>query len=205
MSSRGQEHHCRFKLLYKAMVTNAKKHKSESLRQLSQAVASKFENHFWYLTERLVVLALFSTARSVHEKQGMAKAMKKKQNDTSFDHSVHKMPTVTAFANLKDKGLESWVLFKLINEQPLFLSKPASLWERDKCYIRIKSGLQHLKAVYDFSERALGLVTDYHSSTITKSPSQKQFLYQVVKNLREKQNELLTKPNAERCTKKIMS
>ena len=72
-------------ILYKTMVTNAKKHKSESLRQLSQAVASKFENHFWYLTEQLVVLALFSTA-SVHEKQGMAKAMKKHQNSTSFDH-----------------------------------------------------------------------------------------------------------------------
>ena len=165
------------------MVTNAKKHKSESLRQLSQAVASKFENHFWYLTERLVVLALFSTA-NVHEKQGMAKAMKKLPNDTSFDHSVHKMPTVTGFTQLKDLiGPDSWVLFKLINELPLFLSKPASLWERDKCYIRIKSLLQHLKVVNDSSERALGLVTDYQSSTVTKSPSQKQFLYQVEKNL----------------------
>ena len=136
----------------------------------------------------------------------MVKAMKKYQKDTSFDHSVHKMPTVTAFTQLKDLiGPESWVLFKLINEQPLFLSKPASLWERDECYIRIKSRLQHLKVVNDSSERALGLVTDYHSPTITKSPSQKQFLYQVVKNLREKQNELLTKPKAEHCTKQIMS
>ena len=161
------------------MATNAKQHKSESLRQLNQAVASKFENHFWYLTERLVVLALFSTA-SVHEKKGMAKAMKKYQNDTSFDHSVHRMPTVTAFTQLKDLiGPESWVLFKL--KQPLFLSKPTSLWERNECYIRIKSQLPHLKVVNDSSERALGLVIDYHSSTITKSPSQKQFLYQVVK------------------------
>ena len=170
-------------ILYKTLVTNAKEHKSESLRQLSQAVASKFENHFWYLTERLVVLALFSTA-SVHEKQGMAKAMKKYRNDASFDHSVHKMPTVPAFTQLKDLiGRESWVLLKLINKQSLFLSKPASLWERNECYIRIKSRLQHLKVVNDFSERALGLVTDYHSSTITKSPSRKQFLYQVLKNL----------------------
>ena len=99
------------------MATNATQHKSESLRQLNHAVASKFENHFWYLTERLVVLALFRTA-SVHETQGMAKAMKKYQNDTSFDHSVHRMPTVTAFTQLKDLiGPESWVLFKLIDKQ----------------------------------------------------------------------------------------
>ena len=164
-------------ILYKTMVTNAKEHKSESLRQLSQAVASKFEDHFCYLTERLVILALFSTA-SVHEKQSMAKAMKKYQNDTSFHHSVHKMPTVTTFTQLKDLiGRESWVLFKLINKQPLFLSKPASLWERNECYIRIKFRLQHLKVVNDFSKRAFGLVTDYYSSTITKLLSQKQFLY----------------------------
>ena len=94
------------------------------------------------------------------------------------------LPTVTTFTQLKDLiGRKSWVLFKLTNKQPLFLSKPASLWERNECYIRIKSRLQHLRVVYDFSERALGLVTDYHSSTITRSPSQKQFLYQVVKNL----------------------
>ena len=99
------------------MAINAKQHKSESLRQLNQAVASKFENHFCYLTERLVVLALFSTA-SVYEKQGMAKAMKKYQNDTSFDHSVYRMPTVTAFTQLKDLiGPWSWVLFNLINKQ----------------------------------------------------------------------------------------
>ena len=128
-------------ILYKTMVTNAKKHKSESPRQLSQAVASKFENHFWYLTERLVVLALYSTANA-HEKQGMARATKKYQNDTSLDHSVHKMPPVTGFTQLKDLiGPESWVLFKLINKRPLFLSKPASLWEEDECYIRIKSRL----------------------------------------------------------------
>ena len=165
-------------ILYKTVVTNAKEHKSVSLRQLSQAVASKFENHFWYLAERLVVLALFSTA-SVHEKQGMAKAMKKYQNDTSFDHSVQKMPTVTTFTQLKDLiGRGSWILFKLINKQPLFLSKPASLWERNECYIRIKSRLQHLKVVNDFSEKALGLVTDYHSSTITKSHSKNSFCTQ---------------------------
>ena len=55
-------------IVYKTMAINAKQHKSESLRQLNQAVASKFKTHFWYLTERLVVLALFSTA-SVHAKK----------------------------------------------------------------------------------------------------------------------------------------
>ena len=40
----------------------------------------------------------------------------------------------------------------------------------------MKSGLLHLKVDNDFSERALGLVTDYHQSLVTKSQAQKQFL-----------------------------
>ena len=58
--------------LYKTLLTNAKYHKSEGIRQLSQAAATKFESHLWYLTERLVVLSLFSDA-SIQQKQNMAK------------------------------------------------------------------------------------------------------------------------------------
>ena len=87
---------------------------------LSKAVANKFEKHFWYLTEQLVVLALFSSA------------------------SVQENP----FTQLKDLfGPESWVFFKLINKTPVFLSKSAS---------------------------------NEYESTITQSPSQKQFLNEVI-------------------------
>ena len=116
------------------------------------------------------------------------------------------MPIATSSTQLKDLfGPESRLLFKLINEQPMFLSKPAFKWEQDENYQQIKSRLLHLKVVNDSSERALGLVTDYHQCVVTKLRTQKQYLYQVVKNLRERQNNLLIKPNAERCTKKIMS
>ena len=45
--------------LYKTLLTNAKYHKSEDIRQLSQAAATKFESHLWYLTERLVSIFNF--------------------------------------------------------------------------------------------------------------------------------------------------
>ena len=191
--------------LYKMLLTNIKEHKSEGFRQLSQAVVGKFENHFWYLTERLVVLSLFSDT-SVQQKQSIARAMKRYDKKFSFKSAVQQMPLITPYIHLKDLiGPESWLLFKLTNKQPVFLSKPASLLEKDKNYIRIKLQLLHLKAVNDSSERALELVTGYHQSVVTKSQTQKQFLYQVVKHLCEKQNSLLLKPNAECCTKKIMS
>ena len=85
--------------LYKAMLANVKNHESERLRKLSKAVANKLENHFWHLTEQLMVLALFQSA-SVQENQSMAKSMKKYQNDTSFDHSEQQMPAITAFTQI---------------------------------------------------------------------------------------------------------
>ena len=172
------------------LLSNIKEHKSEGFLQLSQAVVGKFKNHFWYLTEHLVVLSLFSDA-SVQQKQSMARALKRYDEEFSFKSAVQQMPLITPYTQLKDLiGPESWLLFKLINNQPVFFLKPASLWEKDKDYSRIKSRLLHLKVVSDSSERALGLVTDYHLSVVTKSQTQKQFLYQVVKHLREKQNNL---------------
>ena len=188
-------------------MTNAKYHKSEDIRQLSQAAAIKFESHLWYLSEHLVVLSLFSDA-SIQQKQNMAKQIKKfkKQSSKTTKPTAQQMPILTSSTQLKDLfGPESLLLFKLINEQPMFFSKPASKWEQDENYQQIKSRLLHLKVVNDSSERALGLITDYHQCVVTKSRIQKQFLHQVVKNLRERQSNLLIKPNAERCTKKIMS
>ena len=83
-------------------------------------------------------------------------------------------------------GPETWLLFKLINEQSVFLSKPASLCEKEKDYIDIKSPLFYRTVVNDSSEKALGLVTDYHYSVVMKSQLQKQLLYQMAKNFREK-------------------
>ena len=136
----------------------------------------------------------------------MARAMKRYDKEFSFKSAVQQMPLITSSTQLK--GLidpESWLLFELINKQRVFLSKPASIWEKDKDCIRIKSQLLHLKVVTDSSKRTLGFITDYHQSVVAKSQTRKQFLYPVVKHLSEKQNSLLLKPNAERCTKKIMS
>ena len=113
--------------LYKMLLTNIKEYKSEGFRQLSEAVVGKFENHFWYLTERLVVLSLFSDA-SVQQKQSMARAMKRYDKEFSFKSAVQLMPLITPSTQLKHSiSPESGLLFKLINEQPAFLSKPASL------------------------------------------------------------------------------
>ena len=110
-----------------------------------------------------------------------------KSKVSKLELTVQQMPIVTSSTQLKDLfGPESWLLFKSINEQPMFLSKPAYKRKQDENYQQIKSQLLHLKVVNDSSEKALGLVMDYHQGVATKSQTQKLFLNQVVKNLRER-------------------
>ena len=102
------------------LLSNIKEHKSEGFLQLSQAVVGNFENHFWYMAEHLVVLSLFSDA-SVQQKQSMARALKRYDEEFSFKSAVQQMPLITPYTQLKDLiGPESWLLFKLINKQPVF-------------------------------------------------------------------------------------
>ena len=50
--------------------------------------------------------------------------------------------------------------------------------------------IQYLSAVNDSAKRALGVVSESHTSKITKDSQQKQYLYQVVKSLRMQQTKL---------------
>ena len=106
--------------LYKTLLTNTKEHKSEGFGQLSQAVVGKFENHFWYLTKRLVVLWRFSDA-SAQQKQRIAKAMKRYDKEFSFKSAVQQMPLITPSTQLKDLiGPEPWLLFNLSTNSQCF-------------------------------------------------------------------------------------
>ena len=78
----------------------------------------------------------------------MARAMKKYKNEQSFKNTTLQMPAITLSTQLKDLvGSDSWLLFRLMNEQPAFLTKPASMWEKDDDYVRIKSRLSRMKVV----------------------------------------------------------
>ena len=50
--------------------------------------------------------------------------------------------------------------------------------------------IQYLSAVNDYAERALGLVSEFHTNKITIDSQQKQCLYQVVKSLQLQQTKL---------------
>ena len=199
-------------LYYKSLTANIELMKQnqnkypKGFQQLFEAMKTKLENHLWYLSESLVVLGLFSDKVSVYDKQAMAKVMLKNKNDSSASTEML-MPTMKPSTHLKDLvGSDSWMIFKLLNISGSFLSERARLWADNDEYQSMKDGIHSLKVVNDSAERALGLVTEFHSNKITKDPQQKQFLYQVVKDLRREQAKLAEEVGvSDTSSKKVLS
>ena len=80
-----------------------------------------------------------------------------------------------------------------------FLNHGPSKWNQLDSYIEMKSSVLDLPVVNDAAERALGLLTEFHTNTAPKDEEQKQFVYKVVKEMRQIQSQSAT--GSERVTK----
>ena len=170
-------------------------------------VLQKFENHLWYLSERLVVLSLFSDKVSNEDKNKMAKKMIKcSQNFKKIENPLReqRMPQITLNTNISDLvGPDSWTIFNGIGVFPEFLRNTSCHWSTDQNYQYIYEQLKHIKVVNDSAERSLGLVTEFHNNRITCDKEQQEFLYRNVKFMREEQEKLAGK-RKERFSKRVL-
>ena len=173
--------------IYKSMVSKSK---------------IKMEKHLWYLSERLVPLAFFSSQVPGKVKQDMAKRLKKYSQPQTMLHQ--EMPETCSFTSktlVNFIGCDSWTFFKLYEIEPTFLTKPEKYWHLDDTFLSLQRLTAGLKVVNDNAERVLGLVTQYHTNRVTKNEEQKQYLYTVQKEVRAREKVLMKK--SERVTKKL--
>lgn len=70
--------------------------------------------------------------------------------------------------------------------------------------MRCAEAFKSLKVVNDAAERALGLVTEFHNNRVTCNPEQQQHIYRIVRDIRQKQGEMVSKRGKERLTKKTV-
>ena len=163
------------------------------------------QNHLWYLSERLVPLALFSPRVSETEKTAMVRAMKTfpVPGDKTLEQA---MPVSESYRNVKLRklvGSDSWTFFARFGvPTPSFLNKPVSMWAIDRDFLLLQYRVGAVKVVNDAAERALGLITEFNTGVITTSNEQKEFLCQVVLHMRKLQQEEAT--STERVTKKAV-
>jgi hypothetical protein len=160
----------------------------------------------WYLSERLVSLALFSD-RTSSEKTTMRKAMLSYQGvDCSAPDKVQEMPASDHLEKkaLKDfVGHDSWSMFELLGIDSSFVKLPVAKWSKLESYSNGKDIVAKLPVVNDAAERSLGLATDVNTCKAPKSEEQLQALYRVVKGVREKLAGLAT--STEVVTKKSLA
>ncbi|KAK3931222.1 Homoserine kinase [Frankliniella fusca] len=167
----------------------------ELLRSLSErkephmkAAFLKLANHLWYLSEKLVCLALFDESVSVAEKRCIVNSIRTKQG--SLDVS----PRASLPPNKKVKNLKlsdfasknSQIFFTIAKISPAFLDKDPLEWLQDADYNHGLDIVHHLIPVNDIAERGVSLIKKYmNGNKLTNNEDQRQFMLQAVEKHRQ--------------------
>ena len=123
----------------------------------AKAAMKKVDLHTDYLSGRSVVLAFASKRVSNNTKVAMAKQLFN-TNDHEIPCGKPTVPLVYKESKLQDfVNAESWLFFKLLNFEPLFLNCPVGDWHKDASYKKFCSLVDGFTPVNDAAERAVKL------------------------------------------------
>lgn len=152
----------------------------------SLAGLAAIKRHLWYLSEELVVLALFSNKVPLETKVKIQlKLLSVTSNKTFKLVGNNKKYKCKSSEIMEEKSLEdfignhSYALFDLLEISRAFLRTPVETWNQNQEYIEAKALVNTLSVVNDPAERAIGLAKEFNSS-ITTNENQKQYLYHQV-------------------------
>ena len=155
---------------------------------LAIPVIASIKRHLWYLSEQLVVLALFNEELGSFIRSVMAQKIFSIPRPDVFKVGKPKYPTIDdnnlpLLSSLL--GPRSWLIFSLLgltNSQE-WLQLPPKYWDLISDYRVARDFCFNLQVVNDCAERAIKLVEDF--SCITKDEKKFQFLIQCVEDHRK--------------------
>ena len=165
----------------------------KQMQEMINLSKQKLMSYLWYLSERLVPFAFFSSRVFRKAKAEMAKEIMKYKTNAQI-HYTQDIPITNNFRSKYLKnfiGPDSWTFFELFNVEPTFLYKPVNQWSADDNFKMLSPIVRALKVVNDSAERALGMITNFHLDRITRSEEQKQYLLQVQHEIRSRQKGLM--------------
>lgn len=146
---------------------------------IRNATTKKFSRHFWYLSEELILLALFDERVSSDMKRKMVKAIEKDRQ------KISRRPSLNAEAFLRNEGLEQFVskasmtLFNRLGLSDDWLKEDPTKWPQLENYLKAQSLVSGLEVTNDRAERGVALIEAYNRK-MTTNEDQLQFLLQVV-------------------------
>jgi hypothetical protein len=155
---------------------------------LTIPVIASIKRHLWYLSEELVVLALFNEELGSFTRSVMAQKLFSIPRPDVFKVGKPKYPTIDdnnlpLLSSLL--GPRSWLIFLLLgltNSQD-WLQLPPKYWDLISDYRVARDFCFNLQVFNDCAERAIKLVEDF--SCITKDEEKFQFLIQCVEDHRK--------------------
>ena len=173
--------------IFKALeeVCNTKGNWPVEFQHIAEAAKTKLSYHTWYLSERLVALALFSDNPDIVDiptKERMRKAILNQKNKNPT-HTEQQRPECSSYKKkqLSDfVGRDTITFFKLLHLDEDLLTKHVSEWNLSLNYRDGVEMIKNLSVVNDASERALGLATTLHGPTMPKKEKNIQAIFKVV-------------------------
>lgn len=146
-------------------------HNAGSIRfQLAESSMSSVKRHLWYLTEDVVIFALFDSDLPVAEKQEMAQTLLQIPRPRVMPLGKPAMPfaQVTGVASpqlASFVGPRSWKLWDLLGIGSDWLHLPVVEWQNNPDYQEAEQFVKGLVVVNDGVERCIRSITDYAAAT----------------------------------------
>ena len=151
---------------------------------IAKACLLKHKLHLWYLSEKLVCLAIFDSNVTRETKQDLATAIL----TTTVPENKLKRIVVEDVEGVELAGLVtegSIKFFRLLDIPTEFLSTDPASWPENPDYQRGLELVMNLQVVNDGAERGVSLASEYNM-ILTKNEAQQQCLLRQVHDHRQK-------------------
>ena len=124
-------------ILYQSLINHRKVD-----QELADCALDTLSRHKWYLTEYVVMFALFSDNTTEEEKAKMVERLLTLPKDDIPSLGHPDFPVVSEDTELWDLVTpKSWQFFEIVKSDPVWLTQPISEWESDPDYSEISRPL----------------------------------------------------------------
>ena len=162
---------------------------SKEYPEFSQSILKSMQNHTWYLSQQLVVMALVDDDVEKDEKKNILQKLLQFPVPEEFMKGKPKMPVITLSTTLSNLvGDQSWILFCLakVTHDQVKLAAQGDLTVLDN----FKFFVKNMVVTNDCAERNIKLIQDFIMSY--RNEDMKQNVLLVTKNHRKMLNKNLT-------------
>lgn len=170
-------------------------------RDISEATSRKLAGQLWYLSEDLILFALFDQDVDINTKRAIVKASMEKEGTTkSLKRAEVQLSSVKQKMLVDFVSKSSRTVFATLGVPDGFLLVDPELWGTRDDYKAAAAIVNTLSVTNDHAERGVALIQDAVRSGCFKNEIQLQYALQVIeKNRAEfpdaKKSTLLQKPN----------